>query len=317
MATQNIIKTQSGREILRQNNGADIVSRQMFGKFFYEGDLTILFGDSNTGKSILANEVAFFVSGGGHGWMDMESPNIPSLYIDMEMSTRQFAKRYNNIGDYMPELYQRAEVNAMSYPEEKILPAIKASIIMQQDKPNGAKFIIIDNITNGFGSIYSASRMRKIISELKLLKERFELTILLIAHCPKRKPWTPITQDSLGGSKMLINFVDSAFAIAPSRQAEDIKYIKQIKSREDAKYSSVMSVKITDSPYLGFSFLGWDEEDNHLSENGILSVYEVITPEMEIEIIKMIQEDRSFSEISSTLGVSKSIIVDYALQNNL
>ena len=247
----------------------------------------------------------------------MESPNIPSLYIDMEMSTRKFAKRYNNIGDYMPELYQRAEVNAMSYPEEKILPAIKASIIMQQDKPNGAKFIIIDNITNGFGSIYSASRMRKIISELKLLKERFGLTILLIAHCPKRKPWTPITQDSLGGSKMLINFVDSAFAIAPSRQAEDIKYIKQIKTREDAKETSVMSVKITDSPYLGFSFLGWDEEDTHLSDNGILSVYEVITPEMEIEIIKMIQEDRSFSEISSTLGVSKSIIVDYALQNNL
>ena len=75
-----IVKVKSGKELFNTNKDEDLEARQVFGRFLYEGELGILFGDSNAGKSILANDIAFFVAGGGHEWKDMTSPNIPTLY---------------------------------------------------------------------------------------------------------------------------------------------------------------------------------------------------------------------------------------------
>ena len=63
MDIKDLVKTQSGKEILAQTPEG---SRQVFGRFLYEGEPGILFGDSNAGKSIHANDIAFFVCGGGH-----------------------------------------------------------------------------------------------------------------------------------------------------------------------------------------------------------------------------------------------------------
>ena len=316
MAITDLVKTQSGLDILSASENEE--PRQIWGRYLYEGELGILFGDSNTGKSILANDIAFFVSGGGHEWPGMTSPNIPSLYIDMEMTARQFANRYRNAGEFIPRSYRRAEVNVLGGNEAKIFAAVKSSIILQQSETNPPKFIIIDNITNGFGSIFSATKMRGLISELKTIKDRFGLTILLIAHCPKRKPKTPITDNDLGGSKMIINFVDSAFAIAPSQIGKDTKYIKQIKNRIGEKLSDVMTVKITSEPYLCMQYVGMIDEDAHINPyNDDLWLTE-ITPEMEIELVRMLSsEDMSYSEIANALSLRRDIVVDYAITNNL
>lgn len=316
MAITDLVKTQSGLDILSASENEE--PRQIWGRYLYEGELGILFGDSNTGKSILANDIAFFVSGGGHEWPGMTSPNIPSLYIDMEMTARQFANRYRNAGEFIPGSYRRAEVNVLGGNEAKIFAAVKSSIILQQSETNPPKFIIIDNITNGFGSIFSATKMRNLISELKNIKDRFGLTILLIAHCPKRKPKTPITDNDLGGSKMIINFVDSAFAIAPSHIGKETKYIKQIKNRIGEKLSDVMTVKITHEPYLCMQYVGMIDEDAHINPyNDDLWLTE-ITPEIEIELVRMLSsEDMSYSEIANALSLRRDIVVDYAITNNL
>ena len=315
MAITDIIKTQSGKDILKMARPKE--QRQVFGHFLYEGELGILFGDSNTGKSILANDIAFFASGGGHEWQDMVSPNIPSMYIDMEMSVEQFARRYEGAGDYIPEAYNRAEVEVLSSKEDKIFSAIKANIIIRQGDTLAPKLIIIDNITNGFGSIFSATKMRTLISDLKALKNKFGLTILLIAHCPKRKPNTPITDNSMGGSKMLINFCDSAFAIAPSVQDESMKYIKQIKTREEKKLSDVMAVKIVNEPYLCMKFAGWSEEFCHIDECFAGTGFE-LSAEAEIQLVKLLTEgEKNYSEIADIIGCTRNYVIDYAIDNNL
>lgn len=264
MATS-IIKTQTAKDIFALSNAKS--ARPIFGQFLYEGELGILFGDSNTGKSILANDIAFFASGGGHEWQDITSPNIPTMYIDLEMSTEQYARRYNGAAKYITDRYTRAEVDVLNTVEDLIFSSIKKDIIKRQADVNAPKFIIVDNITNGFGSIFSATKMKRLVSEFKNLKTMFGLTVLLIAHCPKRKKKAPITDNDLGGSKMLINFCDSAFAIAPSVRSDSIKYIKQIKTRETQKISNVMTVEIVNEPYLSMKFLGWDKELVHIDED--------------------------------------------------
>ena len=106
---------------------------------------------------------------------------------------------------------------------------------------------------------------------------------------------------------MIINFVDSAFAIAPSQIGKDTKYIKQIKNRIGEKLSDVMTVKITAEPYLCMQYVGMIDEDAHINPyNDDLWLTE-ITPEMEIELVRMLSsEDMSYTEIASALSLRRA-----------
>lgn len=319
MSNSDIIKIKTASEIMSANHPK---TEPLWGRLIHKNDLSVMFGDSNTGKTILANDIAFFVSGKGHEWFGMESPRIPTMYFDMEMSEAQFSSRYSNAIDYIPSDYMRAEINALASNDRiNMLSVIKNNIIKLQESPRAPKFIVIDNITNGFGNVTSASKMVSLISEMKTIKDRFGLTILLLAHCPKRKPFSPITQDNLGGSKMIINFVDSAFAVAPSIHGEDMKYIKQIKTRAVKKMDNVISVQIVDKPYLSFSYLGESKEEEQLEHSGdsLLSrLYKKLTPEKESRLVNMLMEGGyDYSYIARTIGITKLDVVDYALENNL
>lgn len=310
MDINKIVKTKTMQELLSENNESS--AKEVFGKFLYEGELGILFGDSNTGKSILSNDIAFFVSGGGHEWEGMISPNIPSLYIDLEMTEQQFIHRYKHASKNIPDTYRRAGIDTLMCKEDKLYSVVKNEIISQQGEENPPKFIIIDNITNGFGSIFSPSKMRQLVSDFKVLKNRFGLTILLIAHCPKRKPNTPISDNNLGGSKMLLNFCDSAFAIAPSLVGSDFKYIKQIKTRETSKLNDVLTVKIVSDPYLSMKPYGWNEEDAHINPDNDTLWNVDLTPEKEIDLVRLLKSgELSFNEIGELLDMSTEDVRRY------
>ena len=66
---------------------------------------------------------------------------------------------------------------------------------------------------------------------LKELKTKYGLSILALAHTPKRDASKPLTRNDLQGSKMLINFCDSSFAIGESAKEHGVRYLKQIKAR--------------------------------------------------------------------------------------
>ena len=53
------------------------------------------------------------------------------------------------------------EVEVLKGDDDRILNAIKCQIMASQCKENAPRFIIIDNITNGFGSILSPTKMKK------------------------------------------------------------------------------------------------------------------------------------------------------------
>ena len=310
-----IVKVTSGKDLLK-SYASKKQARQIFGNFIFEGELSILFGDSNAGKSILANDIAFFVSGGGHKWPDMKSPKIPSLYVDMELTGDQFARRYASAIEYIPDGYSRAEVATST--EDK-WTFVKTKIISMQAQKDAPKFIVIDNITNGFGSIFSAKKMTKFIMDLKELKERYKLTILLIAHCPKRNKKKPIDQDALGGSKMILNFVDSAFAVGTSFQDDNIRYIKQVKVRECQKDKDVLTVQIKGEPYLSMWDLGRCSEETHTDPKH-MKVFYNFTPEEEIQLVDLLTRKNNgdsiyYSDIAQKTGVPYDIVVLYDIEN--
>ena len=324
-----IITVKSGKELLSDMGKPDKAQRQIFGQYLYEGEIGLLAGDDNDTLSILANDIAFFVSGGGHDWENMSSPHIPSLYFDMGMTGAQFAHRYENVGNHMPEIYTRAEIDLRSLNGDKVLSSIKSQIIKSQAVSNPPKFIIIDHVSS---PLFKTSQIKTFICELNNTKERYGLTILLISNCLKKKKTKPIDIDDLGTSKALISYVDSALVITTSIQDEKIKYIKQLKTSYIETLKDVMTVSTMHEPYPSFDCKNIKkllEKYAPMAEHENITDYPEpelwvleMTPEIEIRLVEMWNRKRYHhfddeKEIADELGISRQAVFYYTYRNGL
>src|ERR1700744_2570195 len=73
------------------------VPKMLFGKLWYEGELCILFADSNVGKSILAVQIGNAINTGAsmHPFtVEASTQNV--LYCDFELTDKQFEARYSD-----------------------------------------------------------------------------------------------------------------------------------------------------------------------------------------------------------------------------
>ena len=73
------------------------IPKMLFDEFWSEGELCILFADTNVGKSILAVQIGNSISKGEPilGFK-METPKQLILYFDFELNAKQFETRYSN-----------------------------------------------------------------------------------------------------------------------------------------------------------------------------------------------------------------------------
>ena len=90
--------------------------------------------------------------------------------------------------------------------------------------------IVVDNMTALQGEQEEAVPAKHLILRLKEIAHGTGTTILLIAHTVKSSNGIPILK-GIRGSGVIGDLVDSAFCIAKSRQGEDIRVIKQVRSR--------------------------------------------------------------------------------------
>lgn len=198
---------------------------KLFDEFWYEGETCCLFADSNVGKSILAVQIARDIS---------SSKKV--LYFDFELNEYHFRRRYSD--DVTGELYKfppnlfRVSLNYImdAYSVEELPDQIMYNI-ENSVKETSASVIIIDNLTWIAYNSRSSKMASELMKRLTAIKAQYGLSMLILAHTPKRNMSKPITQNDLGGSKMLMNFLDSAFAIGCSAKDPIIRYIKQIKVR--------------------------------------------------------------------------------------
>ena len=109
-----------------------------------------------------------------------------------------------------------------------------------------------------------------LMQELVKLKKRGNYSILVLAHTPKRNMNTPLTQNSLGGSKKLGNFMDAMMAIGHSKRGKGERYVIQLKVRStEQQYGpdNVMNFRIEkDDNFLHFVHTGFSAEVDNLEE---------------------------------------------------
>ena len=196
----------------------------LYKKLWNEGEICVLFAKSNHGKSILAVQIAEEIARSG------KKVN----YLDYELEAKQFQQRYCN--EKTKENYKfsdnlfRADLSVdLELNSEGRVKRFFEKI--EELSQFGIKIFILDNITSLVDRIENGDVILEFMRNLKRLKEKYELSILIVAHTTKKSDTTPLNQDNLAGSKKLMNFVDSAFAIGKSMIEPDVRYIKQLKVR--------------------------------------------------------------------------------------
>ena len=298
--SEKVIITRTANERIRIAAGRP-QPNMLFDEFWFENELCILFAGSNVGKSILAVQIADSITKGyniSEFKMHAEPQNV--AYFDAELSDKQFQLRYtdettNKIYQFDDKFFTQELDNPSGDSGDEILTAIIEDIIKFE-----AKILIIDNLSYLDDDNEKAKRAIPLLKKLKALKKKYGLSILVLAHTPKRDESKPLHQNDLAGSKMLINLCDSAFAIGSSTQSNkdnQYRYVKQIKVRNAKHRFTSDNVCLFEiqrkSLLLQFVFVDYTDERDHLKE--------VTQKDREIEearIIELKEKGLSYRDIA-------------------
>ena len=283
----------------------------LFDAFWLEGELAFLFGSTNVGKSILAVQIADAISRGAKiACFDGPKKPMRVCYFDFELTESQFFHRYSDENGNVrlfSDNFLTSEIDPNTTPpsdinfQDLILEEIERTIIERQ-----IEVVVIDNLTALLSNIAETKNALELMHKLRLLKLRRNVSMLVIGHTPKRDLSRPLTKNDMAGSMHLMNFCDSAFAIGESLKESNVRYLKQIKTRNaEYKYGSenVVTFRIVKNGcYLCFEFIGFDDEKEHLRART-----EAEMNELDKKIIALHQSDPnlSYAEIAKQLNTSK------------
>lgn len=272
--------------------------RALWDSFWYEGELSCLFADSNVGKSILAVQIADRIA---------RTDNV--LYLDFELSEKQFQLRYTD--EYgkpytFPERLYRVSLDSDALLDADFEGTIIGSI-EQMAQQTRCRIFIVDNLTYLCCAMEKGDAAGRLMIQLNNLKKRYGLSILVLAHTPKRSLDCPITSNDLAGSKRLYNFFDSVFVIGKSALDGGLRYVKQLKVRYgtfsyDADNVIVYEIEKTDA-FLQFVFRGYSTEKEHLKKPG-----DNESGQRDCLILQLSQSGKSVREIASQVNCGKSTV---------
>jgi hypothetical protein len=302
-------------------------AKMLLGELWRQGELCMLFADTNIGKSVLAVQIGESIARGQSiEPFACQAPPARVLYIDFELSQGQFGLRYSS-GDedhQFSDNFYRAQYNYLSDPppdvdeNELLIAAIEYKIKLVK-----ATVLIIDNITCLRGGTENSAVALALMKSLKALKTDHKLSILVLAHTPKRRnPTQPISADDLHGSKLLINFADSAFAIGKSTADPDLCYLKQVKQRNTRQRYGPDNVCLCriqkPGAFLHFQFEGFSAERHHL-----LTRTAAYRQQLAHKIAELAATGFSQREISRQLGIGLATVnrllryADYPMTNDV
>lgn len=274
------------------------IPNQLYHELWHEGELCVLFGDTGVGKTILAVQVGNEIA---------HTQQV--IYFDFELTDKQFELRYTTDGkqfEFSKKFY-RVEINTeFDIPDSSTFEEVVLSAMEDVIKSNDASIFLIDNITYLSTETEKARNALPMMKHLKRLKNKYHLSMLIIAHTPKRDPQKPLNRNDIQGSKMIVNFADSAFGVGESHKDVSIRYVKQIKARNTEILYGTENIMLFElsksSGYLKMEPVGFGTEAEHLKEASEQEKYDL---DGNILYLHDKEPDLSYQQIADRVGTYK------------
>ena len=295
--------------------------KTLFGEFWYEGEVCVLFSDTGAGKSLLSVQIADSLT--RHqplGFFSLKAEPQKVLYFDFELSERQFARRYAVVEEEtrlvnpfrFSENFFRLEINPHGdFPnaflsfEDYLKFSLERAVAESE-----AKVLILDNITWLTADTQKGVEAITLMKYLQSLQAKFDLSLKVLAHTPKRDETRPLTLNDLGGSRHIANFADIIFAIGKSCRDKNLRYLKQFKPRNgELLYGEdcVCVCQITKSDnFTRFEFLSFGSEREHLK-----TLTDDDRTDLKERAKQLREQGRTQREIANELGIAPSTVNKY------
>jgi len=214
-------------------------SRPLFGDYWREGEVAVLFAEAGTGKSILATQIAELIARGTAYPLPGREP-LPGrrvLYFDLERSDALFREIYSTrlpsgrLWNYrFSKRFLRCAFDPFFSPAtagKHGLGVYTQNAILGELEAERAPIFILDDITY-FAANRSAARALRTI---KYFAGKRRLSVLLLAHGRMRRRPGPLSLADLLGGSGAAEVADSIFALGRSTLGPDLRYVKHLKSR--------------------------------------------------------------------------------------
>ncbi|HTK38664.1 MAG TPA: AAA family ATPase [Pyrinomonadaceae bacterium] len=297
------------------------VPRLLFGEFWLEGELAVMFGDTGAGKSLLAVQIAESIARGREiEPFEIDAKPQQVLYFDFELSEKQLELRYTK--DHKPGLSSlirhyrfserfhriKVDLNAPLPDGVRNFDEYLIGVIKQRISETGAKVVIIDNVLHMKRSYGSASDAIRLMNKLNHLKATLGLSILLVAHSRKRAASRTLGTGEQVSAKVIASLADSVFAIGNTSGSPSGRYLKHLKTRStemvyDESNVPVFTIRKMEDNFLGFAFQRFDDEETtHYQERHPRE------DEMIGKIVEMSDRRMSIRSIAAALDMSRSTV---------
>jgi len=148
--------------------------------------ISMVYGDSNCGKSFFALNMAFHVAAGVR-WQEQRVKQGKVLYVAAE-GGRGFSKRVKALEKAKPELYEAGKDHLFLLPLQVDLHAAEDPKAIIDGSPiQDVDLLVIDTLamSMGAGNENDAAAMGQFISNLNLLKAHFKCHVMIIHHTGK------------------------------------------------------------------------------------------------------------------------------------
>jgi len=212
---------------------------ELIGECIPMSGLTVLYGLTKTGKSILAYQMMNDLAKGNDlfgGFLQNEYGPKKVVYYDNENPRGVISKRYTNKGDLNTFYFKDVDDNVslvldciedMEEPPEKFPSSdelLDQAIEIVTEKINeGFEVIIVDNMMRLVtGNNKESDVMSKIMYKFKSLSETYRVAVILVTHTNKEYKTTRLTPYHISGSAMTANLASTFIAL--NRNEFETKY---------------------------------------------------------------------------------------------
>jgi hypothetical protein len=229
-----------------------------------ENSVNFLSGEEGCGKSLLAMNLAISVSVGASKWL---SYNIKKhgkvLYLNNELAFSDFVRREKAMSNSLPA---SGAISNLIVPKE--VPALNEcwetlNRTCEIEKPC---LIVVDCLYFTHDKDENdSSEMKALMRQFLTLRNKYNLTLLLIHHTKKNSRYEKMHNDQMRGSNVFSGVTDTVLQIRRSAADERKRIIKPTKFRHVSDENRKCRLLSLNTESLWFIDEGETNEDEHIA----------------------------------------------------
>ena len=285
--------------------------KMLFGQFWQEGELAVVFGNTSAGKSLLSVQIAESIARGeAVKPFEMTAEAQKVLFLDLGRSRDQFARSYRAEPDstdqkeaakpyeFSPNLIRVALKHAVQIAPAKLGPLIERS---------GAKIVIIDSLA--YLQKYAVPRETVVVMrELRRLRKRYGLSILVVMNTSRVVNRRGIAAADIPCSSVVTSFADNVFAVGRSGSRSAVRYLKHIKhTLDDVSYGAAhlpyFAIVPRGGNFPSFKHIGFASEETVRAQDNDHYEWQRIR-----DIKRLADAKKNIREIATELELSKTTV---------